>query len=151
MSHRTALMILALALAQPAARADQEPDAHMHHGSGGAVAQLSLDAGKKWGTDESLRTGMAAIRTAFNADHPAIHAGTQTDAQYDALAARIEGEVGTIVKNCHLPAAADAKATAAEALPPASPPDLRPVTAADPMASRTCGVSVGEGDSSMIF
>jgi hypothetical protein len=80
----------------------------MHHGSGGAVAQLSLDAGKKWGTEESLRTGMAAIRTAFDADHPAIHAGTQTDAQYDALAARIEGEVGTIVKNCRLPAAADA-------------------------------------------
>ncbi|HEX7374009.1 MAG TPA: hypothetical protein VF277_03490 [Steroidobacteraceae bacterium] len=97
-----------LALAQPAARAEQGADMHMHHGAGAAVGQMTLDQGKKWATDEPLRAGMAAIRKAFDTDHPAIHAGTQTDAQYDALAARIEGEVGTIVKNCHLPPAADA-------------------------------------------
>jgi hypothetical protein len=51
---------------------------------------------------------MAAIRTAFEADHPAIHAGKETDAQYDALAGRIESQVESIVANCKLPPAADA-------------------------------------------
>jgi hypothetical protein len=109
-ARHTALVavIAGLALAHSAAGADHGADAHMHHGAGGAVAQMTLDQGRKWATDESLRTGMASIRKAFDADHAAIHAGTQTDAQFDALATRIEGEVGAIVKNCHLPPAADA-------------------------------------------
>jgi hypothetical protein len=52
---------------------------------------------------------MAAIRAAFDADHPAIHAGRQSDAQYEALAGRIEQSVNSIVANCKLPAAADAQ------------------------------------------
>ena len=51
---------------------------------------------------------MADIRAAFDADHPAIHAGQQTDAQYEALAGRIEAQVNTIVANCRLPPQADA-------------------------------------------
>jgi hypothetical protein len=52
-----------------------------HHGSGApSVANLELDAGRKWVTDASLRAGMADILAAFDADHPAIHAGQQTDA-----------------------------------------------------------------------
>jgi hypothetical protein len=82
--------------------------AHEHQHAGAAVANLQLDAGHKWATDASLRSGMAAIRSAFDADHPAIHAGEETDAQYEALAARIESQVNDIVKNCKLPAAADA-------------------------------------------
>ncbi len=81
---------------------------HQHQHPGAAVANLELDAGHKWATDASLRSGMAQIRSAFDADHPAIHAGKETDAQYDALAARIESQVNDIVKNCKLPAAADA-------------------------------------------
>jgi hypothetical protein len=73
-----------------------------------AVDNLKLDGAKKWATDASLRSGMAAIHTAFAADHPAIHAGTATDAQYDALAASIETQVNAIVANCKLPPAADA-------------------------------------------
>ena len=73
-----------------------------------AVANLKLDGEKKWATDASLRSGMAAIHAAFEADHPAIHAGTATDAQYDALAASIERQVNSIVANCKLPPAADA-------------------------------------------
>lgn len=81
---------------------------HMHHSSGAAVAQLQLDDGRKWPTDPSLRTGMAAIQAAFDADHAAIHAETQTDAQYATLAGRIEAQVQAIVANCKLPPAADA-------------------------------------------
>lgn len=105
--RRTALLALfALALAgQPAAHAQ---DMHMHEHAGAASANLKLDDGKKWPTEPSLRTGMAAIQTAFNADHPAIHEGRETDAAYAALAAKVDEQVQTIVKNCHLPAAADA-------------------------------------------
>lgn len=104
---RSALLALAfLTVALPGLARAQEQ--HMHEHAGAAVAQLQLDDGKKWPTDESLRSGMAAIGAAFDADHGAIHDGKETDAQYDALAAHIEQEVNGIVANCKLPPAADA-------------------------------------------
>lgn len=105
--RRTALLaLLALALAgPPAARAQ---DMHAHEHAGAASANLRLDDGKKWPTEPSLRAGMAAVRTAFDADHPAIHQGRETDAAYAALAAKVDEQVQSIVGNCHLPPAADA-------------------------------------------
>jgi hypothetical protein len=107
-SSRIAVLIAccAMAAAIPGAARAQEMHQHMH--GGGSVSQIRLDAGRKWPVDDSLRSGMAGIRKAFDADHPAIHAGKETDAQYDALAARIEAQVNDIVRNCKLPAAADA-------------------------------------------
>lgn len=86
----------------------QQQHEHEHESGAAAVASIKLDAGRKWATDASLRAGMADIRAAFEADHPAIRAGQQTDAQYDALAGRIEAQVNTIVANCRLPPEADA-------------------------------------------
>jgi hypothetical protein len=97
-----------LAAAPGLALAQHEHQQHQAHGSGGAVAQLQLKDGQKWQTDASLRSGMASIRAAFDADHPAIHAGKQTDAQYAALATHIDQQVKSIVASCHLPAEADA-------------------------------------------
>lgn len=96
-----------LGLSAAAARAQPDHE-HAHEPGAAAVGQLVLDDGRKWPTDESLRQGMAAIHEAFEADHPAIHAGTATDAQYDALAGRVEVQVNSIVANCKLPPAADA-------------------------------------------
>lgn len=81
---------------------------HAHATASAAVTQAQLDDGRKWPTDASLRSGMAEIRKAFDADHPAIHAGKETDAQYDALATRVTAAVDGIVANCRLPPAADA-------------------------------------------
>ena len=95
----------------PGALAQQGHDhehGHAQATGAAAVAQLKLDGERKWPTDASLRSGMAAIEAAFAADHPAIHAGRETDAQYDALAGRIEAQVESIVANCKLPPAADA-------------------------------------------
>ena len=39
--------------------------AHEHEHTGPAVANLQLDGGQKWQTDAALRSGMAAIRSAF--------------------------------------------------------------------------------------
>ena len=105
-----AMTAVVLALGATSAARAQHDQQHEHHHdtSAAAIAQLTLDGERKWPTDESLRAGMAAIHAAFQADHPAIHAGTETDAQYTALAGRIESEVNSIVANCKLPAAADA-------------------------------------------
>ena len=73
-----------------------------------AVSNMQFDNGQKWPTDEPLRAGMAAIHAAFKADHPAIHAGTETDAQYEALAGTIETQVNAIIASCKLPPEADA-------------------------------------------
>lgn len=86
----------------------QHAHEHGHEAGTAAVANVKLDGDRKWATDASLRSGMAAIRAAFDADHPAIHDGRETDPQYEALAGRIESEVNSIVANCHLPPEADA-------------------------------------------
>jgi hypothetical protein len=110
--------VIAFSLQGTAAAAQQADATHEHsnehrmHGDASAalVSKLELQQdGLRWPTDASLRTGMANIRAAFDADHPAIHAGKQTDAQYDALAATVEREVNFIVANCKLEAAADAQ------------------------------------------
>ena len=97
-----------LAAAPNRALAQHEHPQHEMHGSGSAVAQLQLKDGQKWQTDAPLRRGMASIRAAFDAAHPAIHAGKQNDAQYAALATQIDQQVQAIVANCRLPADADA-------------------------------------------
>ena len=100
--------LLLSATAPNLALAQHEHQQQEAHGSGSAVAQLQLKDGQKWQTDAPLRLGMANIRAAFDADHPAIHAGKQTDDQYAALATRIDQQVKSIVANCRLPADADA-------------------------------------------
>jgi hypothetical protein len=104
----TLASLMLLAAAPKLALAQHEHQPHGMHGSSGAVAQLQLKDGQKWQTDTPLRRGMANIRAAFDADHPAIHAGKQTDDQYAALATRIDQQVQSIVANCRLPADADA-------------------------------------------
>ena len=113
METRTALprsiAVAAWLLATALPSSAQQSHEHQHAQAGKpAVAQIQLDAGRKWQTDASLRSGMAEIRKAFDAHHPAIHAGRETDAQYEALAGTIEEQVNGIVKNCKLPPQADA-------------------------------------------
>ncbi|MBM5812477.1 MAG: hypothetical protein FJ191_11020 [Gammaproteobacteria bacterium] len=107
-----AAALLALAVTS-AARAQhdhehQHEPAHQHQSDAAAVAQMQLDGERKWPTDAPLRAGMAAIRAAFDTDHAAIHAGTETEAQYATLAGTIEAAVNEIIANCRLPPAADA-------------------------------------------
>ena len=98
-----AIGLLCLAHVPPGAAKSEHEHEHV-----GAAAGMQLDASHKWATDASLRSGMADIRAAFDANHPAIHEGKESDAQYDALASRIEAHVNLIVATCRLPPAADA-------------------------------------------
>jgi len=104
---RILAVAMVASLAAPHAWAEPAHE-HAHDHAEAAVGQLKLNDGGKWATDAPLRAGMAAIKSAFDADHAAIHAGTATDEQYEALAGRIEVEVNSIVANCRLPPEADA-------------------------------------------
>lgn len=70
--------------------------------------KLTLNQGRKWGTDEALRAGMNRIRTLIEPQLAAAHAGTLVLAQYRELAVQVETEVGSIVANCKLEPRADA-------------------------------------------
>ena len=93
----------ALALSLPALAAEHAHD----HGAAGAA--LELNQGKKWQTDQPLRKGMSNMRAALAKDLKAIHVDKANDAQYDALATKLNGEVAYIVQNCKLEPKADAE------------------------------------------
>ena len=102
---RTAIAAsLALAFSAPTLAAE-EP-AHDHAAAG---ATLQLNQGEKWQTDEALRKGMGNMRAALAQDLELIHANKASAAQYDALAAKLNGEVAYVVQNCKLDPKADAE------------------------------------------
>lgn len=84
----------------------QAADAHHHDAA--TPTKLSLDQGRKWSTDESLRNGMSRIRGIVEPQLGAAHAGKLQPAQYKELATQVETEVGAIVANCKLEPKADA-------------------------------------------
>lgn len=80
------------------------PQAH-DHGHASTPAPRP-ENGRKWATDAPLREGMGRIRTLVA---PRLaHGSTMGAEESAALAAKIEGEVGTIVANCKLTPKADA-------------------------------------------
>lgn len=102
-----AVLALAVALAFSGPLAYGQP-AH-EHDHGAAEAKLVLNQGRKWTTDAPLRQGMENIRGAVAKNVQAIHAGKATPKQYQALAAKVAGEVAGIVQNCKLEPEADAQ------------------------------------------
>ena len=88
------------------AAAPAQAQTHSHDEVG--PAKLSLDHGRKWATDAPLREGMTHIRALIEPQLAAAHAGKLSPAQYAALAAKVETEVGGIVANCKLEPKADA-------------------------------------------
>jgi hypothetical protein len=107
LSRHLSAVLLSLALAwAPAFAAGPAGHSHDH---AGAPAMPSLDAGRKWSTDEPLRKAMGNIRQAMDRSLPAIHAGKLSAAEYGALAKTINGEVGYMVSNCKLEPKADAQ------------------------------------------
>lgn len=79
------------------------------HGHQAGEAKLVLNQGKKWQTDAPLRQGMENIRAAFAADVEAIDTNKQSPQKFEALAAKVNGEVAGIVQNCKLEPEADAQ------------------------------------------
>lgn len=89
--------------AQPALAHDHD---HSHEAVG--PAQLTLNNGQKWATDNNLRQGMTRIRDELAADLPAIEAGKATAEQYRALAQKTDDQIAFMFQNCKLDRDADA-------------------------------------------
>ena len=102
--HTALAASLAAAFSLPAIAAEAAHD----HGTA-AGAQLELNQGAKWPTDEPLRKGMGNMRAALAKDLKVIHANQASAAQYEALAAKLNGEVAYVVQNCKLDPKADAE------------------------------------------
>jgi len=84
------------------------PASEAAHDHAAAPAKLSLDQGRRWATDETLRTGMGRIRGLVEPQLAKAHAGKLTPADYKAVAGEVEKEIGGIVANCKLEPKADA-------------------------------------------
>lgn len=97
-------LVLALVIGSSSWAADPHAD---HHHPADPQLKLELNEGKKWKTDAPLRKGMDRIKSLIEADHPPIHQNRFTSEQYQALAARLDGPIAEIFKNCKLPPAAD--------------------------------------------
>lgn len=99
---RSVLLAGLCALALPGLAA--EGGGHDHQGPKHA---LSLDAGKKWATDEPLRQSMGRIREQVQKQLPAAHANRLADADAKALASLVRTEIAFMVDNCQLKGKAD--------------------------------------------
>lgn len=95
--------------ALPAAETETTVDEHAAHATAVGELALQLDHGKRWATDEPLRTGMTAIRTAFEANHDAYHDHRMTAAEAGTLADQVDVAIRGIIATCKLPPAADAE------------------------------------------
>lgn len=108
MSIHAPRLLLALSLALPFALSAGPTLAQTHDHGHAESAALTLDHGQKWATDAPLRQAMGNLARSVNENLPAAHAGTLTDAQYDALGAQANREFAYIVENCKLTPQADA-------------------------------------------
>lgn len=84
-------------------------EAHQHqHGAGDSAAQLSLNNGQKWATDEALRQGMDRIKALLEPMGAASPEQSLDPVQAKAIAKGVEGQVAFLVSNCKLEPKADA-------------------------------------------
>jgi len=106
-SNTVLAILTAVTLVATYPRVAEAAESHDHHHEA-AAAELHLNQGRKWPTDDVLRRGMAAMRTELAGQLHDIHKGDLDPDQYAAIAKFIEGEVGTIVSQCKLAPEADA-------------------------------------------
>lgn len=105
----TAALLSYLAMTTPLmAEAAADHAAHSHEHAAKHVA-LTLNAGKKWTTDEPLRNAMARIRNALEPVLIDIHENRLTTSGYAVLAGKVNDEVAYMVSHCKLEANADAQ------------------------------------------
>ncbi len=95
--------VAALAVPLPAVAAD-----HSKHADG-MPHKLELNAGKKWATDEPLRTAMSTLRQSLTGTLDQVHSGKETSASFDASAKEVTAQVSYMVANCKLEPKADAQ------------------------------------------
>ena len=106
-TRRVANVLVALGLAVNLPGAALAAAPHGSDGHAGPAMELRLDNGRKWATDEPLRTGMSRIRGALDNALPQIHASRFSAGEFSALADNVQEQVDYVVTNCSLPEDAD--------------------------------------------
>lgn len=96
-------LIIMSVMAMPGADITHSDPHHDH------AAQLQYNNGQQWQTDAPLRQAMDDLNDAITERLHAAHSSDLTAEQYQPLAALIDERVAYIVRNCSLPAAADAE------------------------------------------
>lgn len=96
--------ILFLALLLGPAAAARAHDHDHSHDEAAAPAQLSLNKGQKWATDDALRQAMGRIRTELAASQ----GGKGTQEQQHALGNKVNEQIAFLMQNCKLDKEADA-------------------------------------------
>ena len=81
---------------------------HSHHQEKGAP-KLVFNHGKKWLSDQPLRSNMSAIHGHIKNNLSKIHANQLTTEEYKELGKKIKKNIDAIFKNCKLKADADAQ------------------------------------------
>ena len=101
----TCLLLLGTAVTASAVASEQ---AHSHEQES-THQKIQLNQGKKWPIDASLHIGMSKIKTSIEESISEIHHKQFSEAQYKALADKVDAQLAYLFKNCKLPAAADAQ------------------------------------------
>lgn len=101
----TCLLLLGTAVTASAVASEQ---AHSHE-QASTHQKIQLNQGKKWPIDASLHIGMSKIKTSIEESISEIHHKKFSEAQYKALADKVDAQLAYLFKNCKLPAAADAQ------------------------------------------
>ncbi len=105
-TRRLAAALAAFSLAIASAGPSLAAGAHSH-GTEAARLEVKLNNGKRWQSDEALRTGMSKMRAEIASALPKIHKGKFSPAEYDALAGKVHGQIDYVTANCKLPEDAD--------------------------------------------
>lgn len=104
------LFFLASILIFPAfSRAERHAEhQYSEHNHAEAIHEkLTLNDGKKWRTDETLRHAMKNIHASVTSALPDIQSSKLSPTQYDALGKEIAEQLSLIVQNCKLDPKAD--------------------------------------------
>jgi len=84
-------------------------ETHQHqHAADGSTAQLTLNNGKKWATDEPLRQGMSRIKALIDPMGAVTPDQRLDPTQAKVIAKGVEGQVAFLISNCKLEPKADA-------------------------------------------
>lgn len=106
-TRRLAAALAVLGLAVASTGPSLGAGAHSHGTEAAARLEVKLNNGKRWQSDEALRTGMSKMRAEVASALPKIHKGKFSPADYSALAGKLHGQIDYVTANCKLPEDAD--------------------------------------------
>lgn len=105
-------LFLTLIISSPLFAAEGTAASHEHehdgHSSGAVSAQATLNNGKKWKSDATLKKNMIAMHKEFNSLHSKFESKKATQEDFKSMQTTTQKSLDDIFKNCKLEPKADA-------------------------------------------